>query len=65
MAIADGDPADGLTVTSDKASATLATAEGTTYLNAPYEVFLLTIDGIPTADLTKVATATLTFSKPE
>ena len=65
MAITDGNAEDGLTVTSDKNTETLATAEGTTRDNAPKVEYTLTIDGVPTESVTKVATATITFAKAE
>ncbi len=65
MEVTDGDAADGLTVTSDKATETLATAEGTAVANAPKVEYTLTITGTPTESVTKVATATLTFAKAE
>lgn len=65
MEVTDGDAADGLTVTSDKATETLATAEGTAVADAPKVEYTLTIDGTPSESVTKVAIATLTFTKAE
>lgn len=65
MEITDGDEKDNLIVTSDRATETLVTAEGTTYENAPKVDFTLTIDGTPTESVTKVATATLIFAAAE
>ena len=65
VSIEDGDSADGLTVTPDKDSELLPTAEGTTVENAPKTDFILTIDGTPTESVEKVASATVSFSAAE
>ena len=61
VSVSDADEADGLTVTSDKAGETLATAENTAVENAPKTVFTLTVDGIPSQSAVKIATATISF----
>lgn len=65
ISIHDADANDDLTVTADKQTYTLATAENTAVQDAPEVEFILTIAGTPTQALDTVATATLTFAAGE
>lgn len=65
VAVIDGDTADGLTVTCDNGPQTLAAGEEGNYEGAANATFALTIDGVPTGAIAKVATATVTIADGE
>lgn len=56
---------DNVSVTSDKATATLPSAVGTAVASAPNTTFTLTVSGTPTESVAKVATATVSFTNAE
>ncbi len=65
LTVTDADPDDSLDVTVGggvSKTETLPTAENTAVAEAPDVAFILTIEGVPTGPVEKVATATLSFA---
>ena len=54
-----------VTVAANQASATLESAVDTAVAEAPAFTFVLTVSGVPTESITKVATATVSFKAAE